>query len=98
MDYELAKKLKDAGFLQKPIPKQDEFAFNHFQVEGVHIPTLSELIEECGDGFFSLVNFKHPDFTDANEPYQEKFVANSEEGGIFYQGWTPEEAVSKRDG
>jgi len=56
---------------------------------------FTDLLRACGDKFFSLVNFKHPDFTDANEPYPETFGANSEEKGIFYQGFSPEEALAR---
>lgn len=38
----LAKKLKDAGFPQRR------------KTGGVHVPTLEELISECGEQFWSL--------------------------------------------
>jgi len=49
MDYELCKKLKDAGFPQPIIDKSsadDDFL--------CYVPTLSELIEACGDRFHGL--------------------------------------------
>lgn len=61
INYELAKKLKDAGWLQK------DWLPPRFEVEGKYdinrqytkeeiaiVPTLSELIEACGDRFASL--------------------------------------------
>lgn len=44
INYDLAKKLKDAGF-----PQVDLGGFN-FQ-EDLNYPTLEELIDACGDGF-----------------------------------------------
>jgi len=60
MDYTLAKKLKDAGFEQG---SNDPLSSNHrwFDEEGgigfiqhVYIPTLSELIDACGERFDAL--------------------------------------------
>lgn len=63
--YELAKKLKDAGFpqkLNKGIGISSKI-FNEFGTkvysEEVYFPTFSELIEECGDKFNTL--FKSED-------------------------------------
>ena len=44
MNYELAKELKDAGFRQK-----DENCYNNRLSNPVYAPTLSELIEACGE-------------------------------------------------
>lgn len=46
MDYELAKHLKDAGFLIK------EFLYD--EKMQVIYPSLSELIAACGNGFYGL--------------------------------------------
>lgn len=61
MNYELAKELKDAGFPQKnprAIPKDsgriDGDGNLHLAQEPVYIPTLSELIAECGDELVSI--------------------------------------------
>lgn len=48
MDYELASELKDAGFPQKWVDGME------IQKEPVYIPTLTELICECGEDFFEL--------------------------------------------
>ena len=58
MNYELAKKLKDAGF-----PQEGKGVWQHgyrkegekYIVESLYIPTLSELIENI-KGCFSLYN------------------------------------------
>lgn len=55
MDYQLCKKLKDAGFPQNGnggwFPHGDDAT-----EEGSHcyVPTLSELIESCGEDFIEL--------------------------------------------
>ncbi len=99
MDYELAKKLKDAGFPQVPNynSKGNLVGFGLYGKElknenwGVitSVPALSELIEVCGDRFGSLSLFHGG----------EGWIAESfEDGGIvsvktdFYK--TPEEAVA----
>ena len=90
MDYELAKKLKDAGF-QQTWPKPD-FVELHDAIKiqeimdkyekDVYIPTLSELIEACGNRFDFLANNK-------NGTWQ------ASGGNINDQtGQTPEEAVA----
>ena len=65
MNYKLCKKLKDVGFPQrrgcssclqgyafdfKVVPHEEAFGDDY-----VSLPTLSELIEECGDRFASLM-------------------------------------------
>jgi len=89
VDYELAKKLKDAGY---KFPANDGCA-NCWGDLGQgcseecgkeHCPTLSELIEACGDGFGKL----------------EKHRPNIGWGayadnGIDEFGLTPEEAVAR---
>jgi hypothetical protein len=54
MDYALTKELKDAGF---PQPKPKELGYDHgYYLHrdndiAVYHPTLSELIEACGEQF-----------------------------------------------
>lgn len=66
MNYKLAKKLKDAGFPQElgmydlayiDRIKIHQIALNDIEKNEhwVKIPTLSELIEACGDGFAGLL-------------------------------------------
>lgn len=89
MNYELAKKLKDAGFPQssgtyiKPNGKFEYIVEYGFQGEDwAYVPTLSELIEACGDGFSMLCREEN------------NFWSVSPDGveGINYK--TPEEAVT----
>lgn len=61
MNYELAKKLKDAGFSQKgsgkiltPVRKEEGQEIKIYTEKSVYDPTLSELIEACGDDFVLL--------------------------------------------
>jgi serine/threonine protein kinase HipA of HipAB toxin-antitoxin module len=57
MTYELAKQLKDAGFpLRKPGQERVYFEIvEEGKSAGIFIyPTLSELIEACGDRFYHL--------------------------------------------
>lgn len=70
MNYRLAKQLKEAGFPQKPpfelwcitcekwrdigCLQSDLASFDKHEREAVKIPTLSELIEACGEDFYAL--------------------------------------------
>ncbi len=58
MNYKLAKKLKDAGFPQSPKNKEVwTYQFENMDEETgecVRIPTLSELIEACGEGIGTI--------------------------------------------
>jgi hypothetical protein len=94
MNYKLAKKLKDAGFPQtfSYRPRMcDEVYFDGGVVklrqegkEYIYIPTLSELIEVCGD-YISTIYHPNPAYI--------QWVAESwrEHKG---EGNTPEEAVA----
>lgn len=86
ISYELAKKLKDAGFQIPYIHKGD---FHEFVLgEGkLYLPTLSELIEACGDGFVSLIA---P--TGENTNWSAK--GGNDEYSYHEFGVTPEEAVT----
>mgnify|MGYP001559052370 CR=1 FL=1 len=59
MNYELAKKLKDAGWVQNT-DNVDQFIYDDDYTEesGCYLPTLSELIEACDPHWadFELVN------------------------------------------
>lgn len=68
MDYELCKKLKDAGFPQKFDVGKTFFSDTNATFgnvnnltdgsDKINIPRLSELIEACGDGFEWLGLYK----------------------------------------
>jgi len=93
MRYELAKELKDAGFLQAD-PNQ-AFNVGTFQYIGdnsdretlCYIPTLSELIEACGNNFSDLGR------------NDDTWFCNNEGAPYVHVDWdeckTPEEAVAK---
>ena len=95
MNYKLAKQLKDAGFpqdlkeghiSQHDNPDKDR---DVGLIEDIYYPTLSELIEACGDRFFVLI-------ANRNElgtfwlAHTEKDVPESKLGEK-----TPESAVAK---
>ena len=78
MTYELVKQLKEAGFYlqeNKGTP---------------YPPTLSELIEACGEGYFNLNSTKSGKGYDNH--WAAYFGENPEAKGL---GKTPEEAVAK---
>jgi len=54
MNYELAKKLKDAGFEQYGNGTLAVCPPGSTEADIAYIPTLEELIEACGDGFDAL--------------------------------------------
>ena len=83
MNYELAKQLKDAGFPQLP---QHNFLINPNDADdGVTAPTLSELINACGEKFGSL----------SKDGGTYKWLASSHPDEFYEGGKTPEEAVAK---
>lgn len=84
MTYELAKKLKEAGWPQD----KKYFSTQHQGWDGTtSCPTLSELIEACGERFYKLVYRK-----DAWVAYSYSETGNPEDKDLF--GKTPEEAVA----
>lgn len=94
MNYELAKKLKEAGYPMKlAITTSDPSNLFTYPVGGAHFyiyPTLSELIEACGDRFACLLNLGNDDWkARADEPCYECY--NGQPEG---KGSTPEEAVA----
>jgi len=99
MNYELAKKLKDAGFPQNgKVVNKKAFTFDgvgkEYAIEDTdevfYFPTLSELIEACGDGFNVLIRS-----TFLTKGVKPEFRASSGSGGApSSEGKTPEEAVA----
>lgn len=87
MNYKLAKKLKDAGFPQESQVSPsicDEGSLRNYNIEPCFYPTLSELIEACGDEIV-LVKFKEDNTWCAGTNID--YYADVE-------GETPEEAVA----
>ena len=95
MDYKLAKKLKDVGFPQIP---QNDFYFdeddaNNSFTRSTTTSTLEELIEACGDWFWSLNKIDGMWYADAETEQS----LNCDIGccGITgVKGSTPSEAVA----
>lgn len=95
MNYELAKQLKDAGFSQHRVGAHyspDGGGYLIYDWAGlsdvdIAIPTLSELIEACGENFSSLIH--------RAVYWSAKAVLNGNDDGIWVDGSTPEEAVAK---
>ena len=81
MNYELVKKLKDAGF---PL-KDYRYASDIFE-GGFVEPLLSELIEACGYKFYNLTRLQPKEIKD-------KWGAEGTEDEDLYLGNSPEEAV-----
>lgn len=97
MDYELCKKLKDAGFPQMtndhrdllfPSSKEEDRFANSIGESWLfaYNPTLSELIEACGDRFHMLLSG-----WSALERYDWDIESSN---GMEGKGSTPEEAVA----
>lgn len=100
MNYELAKKLKDAGFHPKGFYEficPHGMTSNISDIKGeckytmVPLPTLEELIEACGEYFLAL-RFA--------QPYEESkldklwIAGSTHEGRHVETGSTPSEAVA----
>ena len=75
INYELAKQLQQAGFPHKEkgeikyynkegkeIFKEDATGFHFVASDTLYFPTLSELIEACGDRFDELVRMEKDDW------------------------------------
>lgn len=93
MNYELAKKLKDAGFPQKG--KGDEVTFMKLRsfegMENCYIPSLSELIEACGESIDMITRERT-----AIENKTLGWRAYCHKGpSISKEGKSPEEAVAR---
>lgn len=101
MNYELAKQLKDAGFPQERkqgwnITDIDEILRSESSTETAYAPTLSELIEACGDDLFRL-EFTKLVFESPPEKitrYWEAVYYDDENDRVYVRGISPEEAVA----
>lgn len=92
LSYELAKKLKDAGFPQANKDYKGIYLFSKPEGmgESVYCPPLPELIEACGDRFKRLETCKVPDIITNIE--KTVWFAYSEDDETT--GYTPDEAIS----
>jgi len=93
MTYELALKLKNAGFKSNSevfIKENGEtYKWNELKTGGVLLPNLSELIEACGESGFILQYRGQEEFWLAEKYY------GIEKPQDLATGSTPEEAVAK---
>jgi hypothetical protein len=91
MNYELAKRLRDAGFPQSGngrwIGPQDKIVWR--SGDRVYVPTLEELIEACGDKFFVL------NATKTRGQPNTWYAAITDPNAIEATAATPAEAVAK---
>lgn len=89
LDYELALKLKNAGFSQGGDGQWDGGSGTIATQESMtYVPTLSELIEAClGNGFFILQQA----VVNRESVWQAKIYGNNKG---YFKGSTPEEAVA----
>lgn len=93
MNYQLAKKLKDAGFPYNTIPKECHCYVYFVGNEKIWAPSLSDLISECGDRFEELQRVGHkktPKWTATSFPCEECGWEKMETG----DGAFAEEAVA----
>jgi len=88
INYKLAKQLKDAGFPQWNSQKKGD-RFCKGTKKECYIPTLSELIEACGEEFLRLLKLNNGEWTCENR-FGEVGI-----GDIIVWGKSPEEAVAK---
>lgn len=97
MDYEIVKKLKDAGYIQNG---RDGLRYFSGVDEPIYVPSLSELIEACGDKFESLTRVEWEEAEDTLHwtayPTEESYKGDCMIDCCGYTaGDTPEEAVAK---
>jgi len=91
MDYELCKQLKDAGLKSEMVTEPS--GFNTPEGEYVNEPTLSELIDACGEEFGTLK--KLYDMPDKWGVSDKGCASGGGEKFYFHaEGETPEEAVA----
>lgn len=86
MTYELAKELKDAGFPQG-LPRG---------LNDVYFPTLSEIIEACGDRFVKLEkSTRQTGEREISDCWVAMGLLQEPKEYIARQGATPEESVAR---
>lgn len=93
MNYELAKKLKDAGFPLRRHYEDQECCESHMEIDGVDyiIPDLPELIEACGEAdVFEL----HRENNKWGAYVMDSNGKHSFKTRCCGEGTTPEEAVA----
>jgi len=87
MNYELAKKLKDAGFPDSKEWNEHTTLMhgNFFMTDGHGVPTLSKLIEACGEEFAHLIQGIYGEWVATSYKNRDTYAVEK----------TPEEAVAE---
>lgn len=88
MNFELAKELKDAGFPQEGVSEL-YFGIREGRDDYTYEPTLSELIEECGEKFIGIRRKL------GRTNWEASFLPTPGASHIRAKGTTPEEAVAR---
>lgn len=101
MNYETARKLKEAGFPQEGhdwfcdegnvFVCEGEWAERTYYKKDCVAPTLGELIEKCGDKFFDLRRYGEDWAAISNLTFEGLFDPDI---SFYRSGSTPEEAVA----
>lgn len=93
MNYELAKELRDAGYQQYGSnldhcgePVELYLSSDSYETTKCYVPTLSELIEACGEKFYDLSQREKGEWiTNRDDMFHSDYPVGS----------TPEEAVAR---
>ena len=94
MTWELAKQLKDAGFPEGGKGNLlDASPDPHLDWQNAYAPTLSELIEACGDGYLHIMNHSGPEEWCAT--FNDHFCSPLDSQKAHGHGSTPDIAVGK---
>lgn len=100
MNYELAKKLKEAGFPQSgqwgDITDVNNRVVGFVNKTATHVvPTLSELIESCGTNFDTLtLSTKQTGYAQVSDWWYATAKCDKDAIPPMAEGETPEEAVA----
>ena len=99
LSYELCRKLRDAGLPQvgdEWLDKKGRYCNPSLDDYDVVCPTLSGLIEACGEKFIALIKFQEKGVVFFRAFMQYPYVAPYEKlnEGISTRGAEPEEAVA----
>ena len=95
MNYELAKQLKHAGFPQEGDNRDEVGCYRgrHGEHGFLYYPTLEELIEACGEDFWSLTYLMGSPAT--WKATADRSTLRQSEPETYTTGTTPTEAVAR---
>jgi hypothetical protein len=96
IDFALANKLKKAGF---PQGGNGRWTVDPEQIvarDRAYVPTLSELIQACGEQFWCIIRLQHPDADGQRWLVRDATVDfNGNTPAFQISGKSPEEAVAR---